>query len=173
MFDINLSIDDINICSMESSDIVPAMEWLETEKRKGNLDEKHLNIKELKERFLESYLSEGEFFLKIIKEKEFVGMLKGRIEFKTSNEVWIGYYIIDEDMQKKGIDSILLKHLTNYFDKEFGIYSFFTVVSEDNLETKAFWNRNGFSLIRVAENYFENDGQNINMLIFRKKQNVY
>ena len=169
MFDINFSVDDINICSMESSDIIPAMEWLEEEKQKGNLNEKHLNILELRERFLESYLSEGEFFLKIVKEKKFVGILKGRIEFKINNEVWIGYYIIDEDMQKKGLDSIILKHLTNYFDKELGIYSFFTVVSEDNLETIAFWNKNGFSLIRIAENYFDSDGQDTNMLIFRRK----
>lgn len=168
MFDINFSFEDINICSMESSDIVPAMKWLEAEKYKGNLHEKHLNIRELRERFLESYLSEGEFFLKITKGKEFVGMLKGRIEFKNSNEVWILYYIINRDLKNKGMDSIVLGNLTSYFDKEFGIYSFFTIVSEDNLETKAFWNKNGFTLVRVAENYFENDGQDINMLIFRR-----
>ena len=169
MFDINFKFEDINISSMESPDIVPAMEWLDAEKNKGNLHEKHLNIKELRERFLESYLSEGEFFLKIIKEKQFVGILKGRIEFKNSNEVWILYYIIDRNLKNKGIDSIILENLTSYFYKELGIYSFFTVVSEDNLEIEAFWNRNGFSLVRVAENYFDNEGKNINMLIFKKK----
>jgi ribosomal protein S18 acetylase RimI-like enzyme len=168
MFDINFSFDNMNISSMESADIISAMEWLVSEKRKGNLDERYLNIRELRERFLESYLSEGEFFLKIIKGQDFVGMLKGRIEFKSSNEVWIWYYIINKDLKSKGIDSIILENLTSYFDKEFGIYSFFTVVSEDNIETKAFWNRNGFNLVRIAENFFENDGGDINMLIFKK-----
>jgi len=169
MFDVNFEFEDIKICSMENIDIVPTMEWLEAEKYKGNFDEKHLNIKELRERFLESYLSEGEFFLKILKGKEFVGMLKGRVEFKTNNEVWIWYYIIDRDLKNKGIDSIILTNLLKYFDKEFGIYSFFTVVSEDNLETKSFWNKNGFTLFRVAENYFQDHGHGVNMLIFIRK----
>jgi len=168
MFDINFSVDDINVCSMESSDVVSAMEWLEAEKRKGNLYDEYLNIGELKERFLESYLSEGEFFLKIIKEKKFVGIIKGRIEFKNYNEVWIGYYIIDRQLNIESLDSVILGNLTNYFDKEFGIDSFATMVPEDNLVAKAFWSRNGFSLVRVSENYFESSGKDVNMLIFRK-----
>ena len=168
MFDINFCVDDINVCSMESPDVVSAMEWLEAEKHKGNLYDEYLNVRELKERFLESYLSEGEFFLKIIKEKQFVGILKGRIEFKNNNEVWIGYYIIDRQLKIDGLDSVILRNLTNYFDKEFGIDSFSTMVSENDLKAKAFWSRNGFSIVRVSENYFESSEQDVNMLIFRK-----
>ena len=168
MFDINFCVDDINVCSMESPDVVSAMEWLEAEKHKGNLYDEYINVRELKERFLESYLSEGEFFLKIIKEKQFVGILKGRIEFKNNNEVWIGYYIIDRQLKIDGLDSVILRNLTNYFDKEFGIDSFSTMVSENDLKAKAFWSRNGFSIVRVSENYFESSEQDVNMLIFRK-----
>ncbi len=170
MFDIYFNFDDISISSIESSDIDSVKEWLEAQKCNGNTSEQYLNIDEFRERFIESYVSETEFFVKINKEEKLIGIIKGRIEFKQNNEVWIWCYVIDNSMKNKDLGNRLVTNLTSYFNREFGIYNFFTICAEDNEDTKEFWRNNGFKLIRIAENYFDNNGQKVDMLIYKMEK---
>ena len=164
MFDVNLNVNDLSICSLNRADIIPIKQWLETQ----NSNESYLNIDEFSERFIESYVSENEFFVKILKDNEFIGIIKGRIEFKNGNEVWIWTFIINNNLKKDNLESIILDNLEKYFAEEFGIYNFFTIIAEDNVDAKKFWSSNGFKLLRIAENYFKSDGKDIDMLIYKR-----
>ena len=168
MFDISLNFDNITICSIERKDISTVKEWLELQKYDGNSNEKYLNVDEFSERFLESFVCESEFLVKVTIENKLIGIIKGRVEFRHKNEVWIWCYVIDNGINNNELGSVIVDNLTSYFIKEFGIYNFYTVIAEDNNDVIKFWGDQGFKLLRVAENYFENNGEKADMLILKK-----
>lgn len=170
MFDISFEFDDINITSLESSDLPHIQKWLNQQSNFYINDGNPIDSKELHERFLEYYVSEEEFFLKIEKSHKLIGLLKGRIEFKNNNNVWIWYFIIDSSYREKGIGSRILSELRRYFKKNYGIYDFYTGIVENDIQALRFWNRNNFTLLRVSEDYFSTEDKKINMLILKNSK---
>ena len=55
-----------------------------------------------------------------------------------------------------------------YFSDSFCINDVYTIVVEDNCGTEYFWNKNGFKLYRISDNYFENDGKLPDMRILKR-----
>ena len=89
MVDVDIRIEDISISSIEKSDLIYLHEWFKTQTEyTENINDNSLSVKELNERYLEYYLSENEFFLKVLFENKLIGVLKGRLEFKNPNEMW-------------------------------------------------------------------------------------
>src|SRR5690242_7327038 len=116
MFDINLKLDGLELSSIEEKDLNSIQQWLNSQMYyKKNPIENLLNSKAFYERFLEYYVSECEFFLKIDKKDELVGIIKGRIDFKNPNEVWIWEFVIDEKKKKQGIDRLVLENVLEHF----------------------------------------------------------
>ncbi len=169
MFDININIDDVNISSIEKEDIILIQQWINFQSCNFRDKEKPLRLKEFYERFLEYYVSEGEFFLKINKEQKLIGVLKGRIEFKNSNEVWFWYFLVDGQYRDKGLGSEIIKAVQNYFYQGFGIYDFYTGVCEQDRDMLRFWSKNGYRLIRVSKGFFNVNEQNKDMLILKNE----
>lgn len=166
MFDIHLVIDDISITSLEKQDILPVQKWINLQNH-NSLSEKPLASKEFYERFLEYYVSENEFFLKICKEDKLIGVLKGRMEFKTNNEAWLWYFLIDHEYRQQGIGSYIITNIIKYFIEELGVDHIYTGVSEKDISFIKFWKNNNFRLQRVAKNFFNVSGEDLDMLIMK------
>lgn len=167
MFDVSINFEDISLVSLNTQDILPVRHWLEEQNCNDSTYE-YLNLNELPDRFLESYVSEGELFVKIVENDEIIGILKGRIEFKNPNEMWILYYIIDNKLRKKGIGSKILNYLLNYFSDSYCINDVYAIVVGDDCGAEYFWSENGFKVYRISDNYLENGGKPADMHILKK-----
>lgn len=165
MLEVQIEFDDIKICNIEEEDLFKIQKWME--KDNVFLDEER-DIVELKERFLESYVSDCEFFSKIERNNELIGILKGRLEFKNPNELWIWFFYLDEIYKSTDLGSIIIEELTNYFSEEYGIDMFFTRIIKDNGDNITFWKNIGFKAIRMVKDFYKINGRYMDMLIMKK-----
>lgn len=93
MLDINLKYEDIEIANIEKENIEDVFYMMKSNENEANVDYHPLtNVKELEDTFIEYYLSECEFFIKIMYRSYLIGVMKGRAELK-SNEIWILYFL--------------------------------------------------------------------------------
>lgn len=170
MFDVDIIFDDIVISSMQGKDLITAQRWIEYQVQYNDYQKQnYVGLFELYERFLESYVSENEFFLKINKKDELVGILKGRLEFKNPNEVWFWYFLMDNSLSKDGVDKKIINIIIKYFKVNFGIKSFFVGIEENDEKMIKFWESIDYNIIRVSKDFFNIDGRNIDMLILKKE----
>lgn len=167
MFDVHIQLEDINISSIEKQDVLDIQKWINYQNCNSTDIDEPLPLKEFYERFLEYYISESEFFLKINQGDKLIGVLKGRIEFKNTNEVWLRYFLLDHNLRGRGIGSKIINNIKDYFSNNLGIDSFYTGVCEKDTRILKFWKKNNFQLFRISKNYFDNDGQELDMIIMR------
>lgn len=167
MFDIHIQLEDIKISSIEKEDVIDIQKWINYQN--SNSDDKNnpLPLKEFYERFLEYYISEGEFFLKINQEDKLIGVLKGRIEFRSVNEVWFRYFLIDNDLRGRGLGTKIIEVIKRYFSNNLGIDDFYTDVCESDARVINFWKKNSFKIYRVSKSYYNNDGKELDMLVMK------
>ncbi|MCY6370756.1 GNAT family N-acetyltransferase [Clostridium ganghwense] len=152
MFDIKLKFEDLEILSIEKEDLGRIYKWFtKEEKYLLKVQSASLDEKQFYERFLEYYLSECEFFLKINRGSEFIGIIKGTIDFKNPNEVWIGYIMVEHSLRGRGVGAKVLKEIIRYFCIECGICNFFVKVNEKNLRFISFLRKNKFKVSRVCK----------------------
>lgn len=171
MFDIEIGYEDIFISSVHKEDVPMIQNWMK-EQMVQNPEDKWTNVDELDKRFLEYYISENEFFVKIIKEGNLIGVIKGRVVFKTPNDILLWCFVIDKDIRGQGIGSRILKEFIYYFKNSFGIFNFSTGVVEGSDRAIKFWNKNKFTLHRVSKNFFNDEGKEVNMLILRRNEKM-
>jgi len=153
MLDVDVCFDDIVISNIQKEDL-PNIEKM------SEADEE-FNFSELNDRFLESYLSECEYFLKINKNKKLIGVIKGRVEFKNSNEVWVWFYYIKE----KSLECMVMQELLLYFFQEYDIEIFYTRVAVEDENAVKFWKKLGFRPLRLVKNFYSINGKSMDMLI--------
>ncbi len=122
----------------------------------------------LKERFLESYISECEFFLKINKCFKLVGILKGRLEFKNPNEAWLWFFYIDDNYRNTELGNITVKEIMKYVFTQYGIDIFFIRIMKEDKEILNFWKDLGFKSVRMVKKFYNIDGEYKDMVIMRK-----
>ncbi|MFU0825176.1 GNAT family N-acetyltransferase [Clostridium sp.] len=144
MFHINLEFDDIKISSIEKEDLLGVYGWLQYE-------DNFIEYDDFYERFLEYYLNECEFFLKVYKDKDLIGIIKGKVEFKNPNEVWLVYFLIGSKARSKGLGSQILNYIINYFSKDCGIVRFYAKIQKTNFKTLGFWKENQFNPIKLLQ----------------------
>lgn len=166
MFDVDFYIDDIFVSSIEKEDVILVQHWINNQYINSE-NEKPLVFKDFYERFLEYYVSENEFFLKIEMNDKLIGVIKGRMEFKNINEVWLWYYLLDKDYRNKGIGSIIIKAMIKYFNVELGIFDFYAGICERDIDIFNFWKKNNFKKLRVSKDFFNISGQDMDMIILK------
>jgi len=170
MLDVELCFNNIEISNIQKEDLVCIQKWSESDDQ--------FNFEQLYERFLESYLSECEYFLKIIKNKKLIGIIKGRVEFKNPNEAWIWFYYLDEIERANQLDCEIIKKIFECFSKEYDIKLFFTRVAVNDEIAIKFWKKIGFKPLRLVKDYYHIAGKNIDMMIMengnidKKLQNI-
>lgn len=168
MLDINLTIDNMAILSIQKEDISYLDEYLKDE---FMLHNEEAEINNIYEKFLEYYISENEFFLKIndIQTNEILGIIKGRVEFKNPHEAWIWSIFLDQSIRSKGIGSIILKKLSIYLQAEYGVREFYTrIVKEGSNYKLNFWTKNGYEILRISKEFYNINDKKTNMFILKK-----
>lgn len=173
MFDIKIDFDNINISSIEKDDIKSVYDFFNSQKRlNANFKEHSFRISqhELYQRFLEYYVNECEYFLKINIDGELVGIIKGRVEFKNPNEVWIGVFILNSEYSTVELETRIMDEMINYFNKEYGIKDFYTGVDKEDKIKLNFWKECGYKVVRLASCIYKeaDEGQGKDMLILKK-----
>ena len=167
IFDIDIQFDDISITSIERDDILLVQNWLDFQSSFCIDIEEPFDKKEFYNRFIEYYVSECEFFLKIQSQGKVIGVMKGRVEFKNPNEVWISYFLLDRSVRCKGLGSAIFIRVSKYFDNSYGIHNIYISVAENDTRAIKFWLKNNFELKRVSKNFFNINGNATNMLILK------
>jgi ribosomal protein S18 acetylase RimI-like enzyme len=171
MFDIELSFDNIEISSILKEDVSMVQNWMQ-EQMRNNAEAVWTNIEELEDRFLEYYMSENEIFLKIIRDEMLIGVFKGRVEFKSPNEVLIWCFILDGNLRGKGLGSKILRELIKHFENNFDIYSFSTGIIAGSNSAVQFWKKNDFLLHRVSKSFFNVEGEEKDMHLYKRNENI-
>lgn len=169
MLELEINFNDISVSNIEKKDLAQIQAWMETEKQFVYGEN---SLEELHERYLESYISECEFFLKINKKEELIGILKGRLEFKNPNEVWLWFFYLNNECRKADLGMKIVQELINYFLDEYGIDIYFTRIIKDDQENIEFWKRIGFKVVRVVKNFYCIDGKYMDMLIMKRVINL-
>ena len=168
MFNIDIDFDNISIMNVEKEDIYNVKEWIGNQEVYNTEDELNYGVKEFYERYLEYYVSEGEYFLKILCDSELIGIIKGRIEFKNPNEVWIMYYMIDVKFYNDLISNTIINEFLKHLYDNYGISNFYTFVSSNNLDMLKLWRGNNFEVVRKTKNFLKRNNENKNILILEK-----
>lgn len=168
MFNIDIDFDNIRIMNLEKEDIYNVKEWIGNQKVFSTEDELNYGVKEFYERYLEYYVSEGEYFLKILCGNELIGIIKGRIEFKNPNEVWIMCYLIDVKFYNNETSNKIINEFLKHLYNNYGIRNFYTFVSSNNLDMLKLWTSNNFEIIRKTKNFLKTKNENKNILILEK-----
>lgn len=163
MFDINIEFDDIKISSITRDDLSNIQKWINSQDSIYNLT--HLDLNEMKEIFLQYYINECEFFLKIKKCNELIGIIKGRVEFKNPVEVWILYFIIDKNNRSLGLGTKILNNFVGSLREKYALYHFYTCIPEVEKSFIKFLNRNDFKLIRVSKCPYFDCAKETNMYV--------
>ncbi|MBM7870162.1 ribosomal protein S18 acetylase RimI-like enzyme [Clostridium pascui] len=172
MLGINLIIDNMTILSIQKEDVIYVGDYLKNQCISQN---EELEISDIYEKFLEYYVSENEFFLKINDKEtdEILGIIKGRVEFKNPHEAWIWSISLNKSIRSKGIGSIILKKLSIYLKEEYGVRDFYTrIIKEDGSKFK-FWTKNGYEVIRVSEELYNTNDKKTSVFILKKSLGRY
>jgi RimJ/RimL family protein N-acetyltransferase len=165
MLELEINFNDINVSNVEKKDLTQIQAWMEVEKQFVYGEN---SLEELYERYLESYISECEFFLKINKKNELIGILKGRLEFKNPNEVWIWFFYLNNEYRTIDVGVKIIQELINYFFDEYGIDIYFTRIIKADGENVGFWKNIGFKIVRMVKDFYCIDGKYMDMLIMKK-----
>lgn len=168
MFNIDIKFDDIRIMSVEKEDVVAIEGWINNQQILNADAGGQYGIKEFYERYLEYYLSEGEYFLKVLCEDNLIGVIKGRIEFKNPNEVWIMCYLLEFRLYAEDISSTIINKFLKHLYENYGIRDFYTFVSLNNHDMLKLWKNNDFEVSRVTSNFLRIDSHNSDILILKK-----
>lgn len=165
MFDIDIKFNNICIKSIQEEDIHKLKTWFISQ----HMDLKYyIDFSDLYERFLEYYLSECEFFLEIDKEEKICGILKGRIEFKSKNMVWISCFCVNEKFINNDEQKIILENILDYFCKSFGVSYFLTGVAQSEKNTIKILREINFKVVRINKEFYTNCKDKEDLLILQK-----
>lgn len=165
MLELKINFNDINISNIDEHELTQIQAWMEVENQFAYGED---SLEELYERYLESYISECEFFLKINNKDGLIGILKGRLELKNPNEVWIWFFYINHEYRNSNIGMKIIQELMNYFSDEYGIDIYFTRIIKENEENIVFWKNIGFQMVRMVKDFYYIDGKSMDMLIMKK-----
>ena len=116
-------------------------------------------------RFIEYYITDNEIFLKLQREEEILGVLKGRIE---DDELIIWFFMLGYKYRGKGLGKEIINMLIEHFYITEGIKSFSAAVSSGNKVGAKFWENNDFEAVRITKNFFEDIDKDKDLIIFKK-----
>lgn len=168
MFNIDIKFDDVSIANVEKEDVFKIKNWINNQHVYNIDDGLNYDTREFYERYLEYYVSEGEYFLKVLCGSELIGIIKGRIEFKNTNDVWIMCYLIESRMYGDDVSSRIINEFSKHLYENYGICNFYTFVSANNNEMLKLWKNNNFEISRVTSNFIEIDSKDKDILILKK-----
>ncbi|EJO5346449.1 GNAT family N-acetyltransferase [Clostridium botulinum] len=169
MLDVNLKYKDIEISNIEKDNIEDVFYIMKSNKNEANIVFNPLtNGKDIEDAFMEYYLSECEFFIKITYKSCLIGVVKGHAEFKNPNEIWISYFLKNRYTLENKEWHYIIHKLEVYFFKQYGIDDFYIVIDNNNLDLINIFKKNGFFITRIYKKN-EYDYINSSEVVLKKK----
>jgi GNAT superfamily N-acetyltransferase len=168
---VKINVDDIVIKNIESHELKDVLKCINQSSDNFKLlgRDTAFTCEDLRQRYLETLISSLEFFCGIYINNQVIGIIKGRIENKSSSELWILSMLLLEEYRGNGIGTRALKAFENYFHQNFSIEKYCVLIMEGNIRGQRFWNRNSYKLARITKSvigFSEKD-----MIILEKKLN--
>ena len=167
MLDLALMKDGIAISSINKEDAFSISQWIEREKNylKESSSINSIEFDEFMKRFIEYYITDNEIFLKLQKEDEIIGVLKGRVEGK---ELIFWFFMLGYEYRGRGLGKEIINIIIEHFCNDKGIKSFSAAVSSGNEQALRFWKNNDFEAVRITKNFFEDVKDDKDLIIFKK-----
>jgi len=162
----------IYVKNVDVSDIEAIFDMLNKDDSVSNmLEKKSISIQKLRLRFLEYFISDDEFFLKIQYVSKIIGIVKGRINFEDSS-AWISLFYVENDHRKRGIGKFVYSEIESILFNKFRIKSVSISIMHNAYEELIFWEKLGFCINRIVNNFYEYHNQKIPMIKLNKKINL-
>lgn len=164
MLIINELYEDFSFNNIGINEIDEIEAWFKTECKREFICSDIIELSTLRDRVLESIISESEFFLKILIDGNINGIIKGRVEFGEKNEVYIVFLFLKDQYRDQGYGKKVLNALINTFINKFQVYEFFALVEEKEDRALRFFNRNRFQLFRVSKDFYPSEDRRVFIL---------
>lgn len=166
---IYLQLDNYIIKNIDSNDIMKVVNCVNQDMESyvslGRGSE--FSIEDIKQRYIETLASTMDFFCGIYSSNELIGILKGRIENKSSTELWILSYILLKEYRNNKIGSYILNRLEDYFIYSYSVKNIYVLAIETNQKGQNFWINNKYIKKRIIKNILDNG--NTDMLVYGKE----
>ena len=170
MLDVAFDYDGYKFRSVKECDINILSRWM-----KKNNNEDHVSLTDeqiLYRRFLEYYITEDEFFIKVIKDEKIYGVIKGNITRENDMELFLWMFIIDKKNRDRGEGKKIIESFFEYACKKYSLVRIKVGVSSENKKALDFWKCLGFQVYRVSKNIFETSDEIFENLVLMNKEKV-
>ena len=163
MIPIHISNQDVNIKKIEKSELSLVLEGInENKENYHNLGREDLfDLIEIEQRFLESLMNPLEIFCGLYINDILIGIIKGRIENKIENELYILSFILFQKYRNKGYGSKIIMQFEDFFINELSISKIYVLLVEDNKKGYNFWVKNNYNYSRRMESTWINNKTHI------------
>lgn len=168
MVGVSFKFNDYIVSSVEEYGLEELNTWIKVNNNKDNICYS-LDNQMFYRRFLEYYVTESEYFLKVYRDGEIVGVFKGRLELEGKKELFIWLFVIKKELRNEGMGSEIIENIIEYFIGNYTVDTIKVGVIQDNLEGISFWNSNGFIVERVSKDFFQDEkGRARNLVIMQR-----
>lgn len=145
-----------------------------------------MSLEDITQKYLEVLVNSHEFFVGIFRDKnaglaakaaeeeyklsnyEFIGVIKGRIDYSKSDEAWISSILIDSSLQRKGIGTYAVVSIIKLLNDTYGIRKVLIGTLSGNSIGKRFWSKLGFSYLRTIDQYMKLNSKTEDFIIMKK-----
>ena len=132
-----------------------------------------LTIRNLYEKYAQTVVSKNEFFIGVylVENDELIGAIRGGVNGKTQNGLWINSIAIDKNYQNKGYGTKIINSIIDYFDNNYEIDKVYVSVVGINSRAKDFWRKLGFVDLRKMKSSIYLDNKKQEIIIMQKELN--
>ena len=166
MIPVNIKKDNLLIRNIEAHDLKLVLDCInEAEENFKTLGRDILlDYYELEQRYLESLMNSLEYFCGIFIEEKLIGIIKGRIENRVEEELWILSYLLLHEYRNKGIGTKVLKAIEEYFHLNYSIDKYCILILDSNKKGLKFWMDNHYLISRKTNSLGLDNGSKMIIL---------
>lgn len=115
-----------------------------------------ITLEILTRKYAEVAICSSEFFVGIFQKTggRMVGILKGSLQYKNRDAVWISSIVIETTQQKKGYGTAAIELLLAHLKGTGKVREAYLAVIEDNVQGRNFWLKQSFRVLRRMESPF-------------------
>ncbi|MCR4944552.1 MAG: GNAT family N-acetyltransferase [Clostridium sp.] len=170
MIDVEFDFDEYEFRNVQKCDVNILYEWMK--KNNNKYDVISLDKQLLYRRYLEYYFAEDEFFIKVLKGGKIDGIIKGNINGENKNDLFLWYFLVDEDNRNKGEGRKIIDTFSNYMCKKYQLKNIKAGVSSENSDALSFWESLGFEEFRISEKFFQISDTDFENLVIMNRRNI-
>lgn len=167
MYSLNIENDIIEFRDIRREHLPVILDWynrVDDSKYATGIDQP-LTLGTLSQKYTEAAICSKEFFIgiSIRRQRKFIGVLKGRVQYRGSGSLWISSITIDPEYRNMGYGSQAVQLLLSNLKVSSDLKEVYLAVFEENLKGRRFWKKQEFSELHRIDNHItlENRQQNV------------